>query len=323
MVSQSGLLQRCILAVGLLVAGCDASGPDHAVGTIERHRLNLVADTNEPIAAIHVVEGQEVTAGTVVAVQETRRLEQQLDGARSDADVALGRMQEAESGPRAEQIAAARARLAAAESAYKTIRIELQRAEALLAEQFTSQNSVDLLQGRHDEARAQRDEANVQLDELLRGTRSEQLDQVRAAYAAAKSKVAGLEIDLDRAWLRAPVDAVVESIVFRAGERPQPGQTVVALLATDRLIARVHVPEPLRTRISPGSAARIRVDGHDQEYDGVVRWISSEASFTPYYALTQADRSRLAYLAEIDLPDGVDLPNGIPVEVRFSVTGHE
>ena len=48
-----------------------------------------------------------------------------------------------------------------------------------------------------------------------------------------------------------------------------------------------------------------------------IRWISSEAAFTPYFALTQHDRSRLSYLAEIDLTDGGDLPAGIPVEARF------
>ena len=34
---------------------------------------------------------------------------------------------------------------------------------------------------------------------------------------------------------------------------------------------------------------------------GTVRYISAEAAFTPYYSLTQKDRSRLAYRAEITL----------------------
>ena len=61
----------------------------------------------------------------------------------------------------------------------------------------------------------------------------------------------------------------------------------------------------------------IRIDGHERDYRGRIRWISSEAAFTPFYALTQHDRSRLAYLAEIDLQEDVELPNGVPVEVRF------
>jgi HlyD family secretion protein len=96
---------------------------------------------------------------------------------------------------------------------------------------------------------------------------------------------------------------------------------VIALLASERSFARVHIPEPLRTRLQPGSPARLHIDGHDSEYDGTVRWISSEAAFTPYYALTQQDRSRLSYLAEIEVEAAVDLPVGIPVEVRFPGDG--
>ena len=33
-------------------------------------------------------------------------------------------------------------------------------------------------------------------------------------------------------------------------------------------------------------------------------WNIYEKSFTPYFALTEHDRSRLSYLAEIDLPEG-------------------
>jgi HlyD family secretion protein len=53
--------------------------------------------------------------------------------------------------------------------------------------------------------------------------------------------------------------------------------------------------------------------------NGVVRFVSADAAFTPYYALTQEDRSRLSYLAEIDLPDDAarDIPSGVPVQVSL------
>ena len=50
-----------------------------------------------------------------------------------------------------------------------------------------------------------------------------------------------------------------------------------------------------------------------------VRWINHEAAFTPYFALTQRDRGRLAYLAEVEIEssDSAALPTGVPVEVEF------
>jgi HlyD family secretion protein len=182
---------------------------------------------------------------------------------------------------------------------------------------YVTESQIDILQGRVDEAQARTEESQAQLEDLLEGTRSEQVDQARAAYAASKAVVEDLMLDLSRATVRAPVAGVVESIVFRSGERPAKGQTIISLLASTPTFARVHIPQPLRTRLSSGADALIRVDGHERDYLGRVRWISSEAAFTPFYALTQHDRSRLAYLAEIDLQEDVELPNGVPVEVRF------
>ena len=83
--------------------------------------------------------------------------------------------------------------------------------------------------------------------------------------------------------------------------------------------AAPYVPEPLRVRVRPGLEVSVRIDGIDDALAGRVRSVSHEAVFTPYYALTERDRSRLAYLAEVDLvdPHARDLPTGIPVEVVF------
>jgi len=67
----------------------------------------------------------------------------------------------------------------------------------------------------------------------------------------------------------------------------------------------------------PGKPIEVRVDGVDKTFVGRVRWVSSDASFTPYFALTEHDRSRLSYLAEIDIPDAADLPSGIPLQADF------
>ncbi|HDY8081979.1 TPA: hypothetical protein RQL02_004964, partial [Vibrio vulnificus] len=44
-----------------------------------------------------------------------------------------------------------------------------------------------------------------------------------------------------------------------------------------------------------------------------------EASFTPYYALTEEERSRLMYLAEVDLTEAAHaLPSGVPTQVDLN-----
>lgn len=306
-----------VVALLVSLGGCGTPVADYAVGTLERDRIELAAFSSEPIRMIRVQEGDRVPAGAPLLEQDTAKLDVALSRARADRVRALAVLREAEAGPRAQEIERARSRLAAASSALETARHELERQQSLVSANYTSRSQIDILSSQVDEAIARREEIAAQLDELLEGTRSEQVDQARAAYAAADAVVEDLEIDLSRAVLQAPVDALVEALPYDIGERPQAGRSAVVLLDASRLYARVHIPEPQRTLLNTGSPAQLRVDGYPQDFAGRVRWIASDAAFTPFYALTQHDRSRLVYLAEIDFLESADLPVGVPVEVRF------
>lgn len=150
------------------------------------------------------------------------------------------------------------------------------------------------------------------------GTTVEELAQAEQAVkqAAALREVA--LVDLNRHSLKSPVDGILDSRLFEIGERPGVGQPAVILLGNQQPYARVYVPETLRVRIKPGIKALIFVDGLDAPIGGRVRWVASEAAFTPYYALTERDRGRLSYLAKIDITDTRErLPDGMPVQVEF------
>jgi HlyD family secretion protein len=310
------------LLLSAALFGCD-EGPLYAVGTLERDRIELAADSGEPIVAIPVAEGDRVEAGTRLLEQDPARAEAQLAQARSARDEAVAQLEEAVAGPRAQDIAQGEARLAAAESAVITARQELHREQTLRARNFVSPNRLDVLQGRYDEAMARQREAEAALDQLREGTRTEVVQRARQALARTESRVRELEIQLARTTVTAPLDATVEALPLEIGERPGAGQTVVVLRALGPTFARVYVPEPLRARVDVGVAAEVYLDGRDAPLDARVRWIATEAAFTPYFALTQRDRSRLSYLAEVVLTGEAagTLPVGVPVEVRFPASG--
>ena len=126
------------------------------------------------------------------------------------------------------------------------------------------------------------------------------------------------EIDVDRHVMRAPVDGIVDSRLFELGERPGIGQPVMVMLGGTQPHARVYVPEHLRVQIATGTQALMHIDGVDMPVEGQVRWVSSEAAFTPYFALTERDRGRLSFVAKVDiLEERERLPDGVPVEVEF------
>jgi len=146
------------------------------------------------------------------------------------------------------------------------------------------------------------------------------LRQAEEAVSQADARLASLAIDLERHSSVAPVDAVVDSLLFEVGERPAIGKPMAILLSGQQPYARVFVSESMRVHVRPGTSAKVFVDGLEETLDGRVRWIASEAAFTPYFALTEHDRGRLSFAAKVDILNArTRLPDGVPVEVELLI----
>ena len=259
-------------------------------------------------------------AGDLVLEQDPTRLEKVLAQQLALRDQAAARLAELERGPRPEAIREARARLESAQASAQNAADSLVRAKEIYARDLSDQSTLDLATTRRKTTLAAEQAANESLATLLNGTTVEELQQAAAALKAADAAVDRVQLDLDRLRLFAPVDGMLDKRLYQMGERPQVGATVAVILDTARSYARIYVPEPLRVSVQPGEQLDVRIDGHDQTLKGTVRWVSADASFTPYFALTEHDRSRLSYLAEVDVPGAASIPSGVPLEVDFPVT---
>lgn len=306
-----------MLACALLLAACDRSEKTYMVGTLERNRIELKVESNEPIVAIHVKDGQQVNPGDAVISQDPARAEARLAQLTGQRNQAAARLAELKRGPRPESIREARAQLEAARVNRVNDAANLERTQGVFERGLSSQERLDNARTRFKTSVAQEAAASEALETLLNGTTVEELDQAEAALEAADAQVQAAGIDLERTRIVAPVAGVVDKVLFQLGERPMPGTTIAVLLDSARTFARVYVPEHLRANIKPGASIDVRIDGIDRSFEGRVRWVSADASFTPYFALTEHDRSRLSYLAEIDIPEASDLPSGIPLQADF------
>ncbi|NBB92836.1 MAG: HlyD family efflux transporter periplasmic adaptor subunit [Gammaproteobacteria bacterium] len=297
----------------LVLAGCNGNDEYPVVGTLERDRMALVAEMAEPVTGVHVREGQQVEVGEVLMEQDPRRAEADLARLEAAADRMRRRLDELLRGPRQEAIDEARARLVAAESALRTARDEMQRIERLRDRSLASESQLDSARNTRDQAQGEFDAARAALAALVEGTTAEELDQARAAVREAEAALERQRLTLERLTITAPRAARVESLPFELGETPRPGESLVLLRAVDQPpYARVYVPAELHGQFRPGARVRVRVDGHGDK-PGRVRYIATDAAYTPYFALTEHDAGRLSYLAEIDLEEAGELPSGIPV----------
>jgi HlyD family secretion protein len=287
------------------------------VGTLERDRVEVTVESNEPIIAIPVQDGQMLKTGDLILEQDPTRLERILAQQVALRDQSAARLAELQRGPRSETIREARAQLDSTRASAKNAAASLKRAQEMFARELSNQSTLDLAATRSETAIAAQQAATESLNRLLNGTTVEELDQAIAAVKAAEAAINRIKLDIDRLKVYAPVNGMLDKRLYQLGERPQIGATIGVILDSSRTYARIYVPEPLRASVQPGERLNVRIDGHNQGFTGTVRWVSTDASFTPYFALTEHDRSRLSYLAEVDLPDAASLPSGVPLEVDF------
>jgi HlyD family secretion protein len=307
-----------LLALSPLLLSACSRQPPQALGTLEWDRITVPAPALEKITAIEVREGQQVHAGEVLLRLESAGTQSQLDAAvaqqrRSDAELA-----ELKAGPRREEVTRARAALAAAQAQATDARAQFTRVQKLGAQKLIPESDVDRAQAAADNADAQVRAARAALLELERGTRTEEIAQGRAAVQAAQAQSTSQRVLLGKLTLTAPRDGVIDNLPYRLGDQAPLGAPLVIMLVGDAPYARVYVPEALRAQVKVGSQARVHVEGAAQIWQGTVRMIRSDATFTPYYALTGQDVSRLSYLAEVQLGEEAKaLPAGLPVSAEF------
>jgi HlyD family secretion protein len=306
------------LLVGAALQACDESNGRRVVGFLESDRVEITAENSELITRFAVVEGQAVRKGDLLVEQDTARIDARLAEAEAMLAQSRGRFDELTRGPRREQIIAARANVDGATRELEFRRREYERAKKVFEQHLSSREAVDQAQAALDAAEAALEFEEARLQELLEGTTVEELRQAEGNVRAQEARLALLQVEARRHRAFAPADGIVDSILFEPGEHPLAGQPILIFLTGKQPYARVYVPEEQRVSVAAGTAARIFVDGLAAPLDGRVRWVSSDAAFTPYFALTERDRGRLSFAAKVDILDAQRrLPDGVPVEVEF------
>ncbi|WP_068825771.1 HlyD family secretion protein [Pseudomonas sp. BMS12] len=306
------LLLSCLLLVCL--AGCDST-EERLLGALEWDRVGLPAEASETILSWKVAEGERVEAGQLLLELDPRRQEARLAQARGEVAQAAARLAELSNGARSETIDSARATLARNRAELTDAERNFQRIAALYQRKQVAIAELDRSRAARDQASAATRSAEAQLLELTNGTRPEQLEQAAAALDAARGNLAQLQVGREHLSLRAPRAGLVDALPFKVGDQPPVGAELVSLLVGEAPYARVFIPASVRAQIQVGDAMQVFIEGIEQPFAACVRSIRSEASFTPYYALTGDDASRLMYRAELLLEGEAarQLPAGLPL----------
>jgi HlyD family secretion protein len=190
----------------------------------------------------------------------------------------------------------------------------LESAKANLTEAKATLRETELEYQRKLALRKQRNVAQAEVD-----TAQARRDRAGAATLAAASALTQAKWRLARREGRAPADAVVQDVMFREGESAAPNQPVVSLLPPQNIKVRFFVPEGELAHIAEGGKVHLTCSGCTAELTGTIRFISTEAEFTPPVIYSDQSKEKLVYMAEAT-PDErpEELHPGQPVTVSLA-----
>lgn len=309
------LLASCFI----LLFGCEDKTTELALGTLERDQITFSATANEIIRALPVREGDHVKTGDVLVKLDDKKQQAILAQAQAQYARAQAQLLLLTNGARAEDIAAAKAKsdrakanLIAAEKNYTRINKLFLQGLASVAERDSQLATKDAAAGTYHAE-------NEDLTKLISGARRENIAAAQADVEIAQAKLTLEQQKLDELTVIATREGILDRLPYHLGERVPAGALLALIEAGNAPYARVYIPASSRLDFSISSQVTVFVDGLKEPFEGTVRWIASVPSFTPYYALTEDERSRLMYLAEVALPESAkDLPSGIPAQVDLN-----
>ena len=299
-----------------------ASGPLILYGNVDVRQVSLAFNGSERIATLHVQEGEQVKAGQVLGRLDTLTLKLRLLQAQAQVKVQQQALQRLQSGSRPEEVAQARAQVAAARADFDLAQQQLDRLQAIhrnTAGRAVSLSEIDAALARQRVTLAQLENVRRAQQLTQSGPRNEDIAQAKAQLDMARAASALQQQQLADAELRAPIDAVVRARLMEPGDMATPQRPVLTLAITDPKWVRAYVTELDLGRIQPGMAAGVSTDSQPgQALPGKVGYISSVAEFTPKTVQTEELRTSLVYEVRILVDDRDDrLRLGMPATVRL------
>ncbi|HEX6750430.1 MAG TPA: efflux RND transporter periplasmic adaptor subunit [Longimicrobium sp.] len=309
----------CALALAGSACGGDGDAIE-ATGTLEITELDAAPLQPARVVRVYVREGDTVRAGDTLAALTQTAAVGDVDVREATVQQAQARLSELEAGTRPEEIARARADVAAAAAEADRAARDVERLRPLAAHGTVSRQQFDAAQTAARVAARRRDAAREVLLALQRGPRREQIDAARAQVNSAQAALATSQSTANDLTLTASAPGVVVGRWAEPGEVIAAGQPVVTVGDARHPYTRVYVNERVLPSLRIGDAVTARLDGMpDQAFRGRITSINTRAEFTPRVALTERERADLLFGVRVDFPQGEPmLKAGLPITVTFS-----
>ncbi len=250
-------------------------------GTVEVTEVEISPELSAQVIALYHWEGDEVKQGDPLLDLDKSIVESQLRAAKAASQAAEA------------QTLLARARMENAERDHNRY-LQLYEAKAIAPSVYDAYKTSYT---------------------VAKNTYAASLEQFKTAQAQAST----LQVQLQKTHITSPITGVVLNRSVEAGEVVFPGIVLMTIGDIRNPWVRVYIGEPEIGKVRIGQQASVVVDAYPKRhFSGTLRYISSEAEFTPKNVQTYEERIKLVYEAKVYLSneEGILKP-GMPADVTL------
>jgi HlyD family secretion protein len=255
------------------------------IGTISEHImadavLSPVAEAaispkiTSPIRAFYVQRGSNVKAGQLLAVLENRDLSAQaLDNkGQYTAAQALFEMQTKAQVP--EEYRKAELDVAQSKAQLDLQKQIVEARKKLFAEGAIPGRDYDTAAAALVQAQAAYDVARNHMNALKDVSEAATIQQAQGQLSSAKGKYLAAEAQVSYSEVRSPIAGVVTDRPLFPGETANSGSTLITVMDTSSLYAKVHLAQTVAQQLKVGDAASVVIPGKDEPVPAKVDLIS-------------------------------------------------
>ncbi len=288
------LLSFAVLGISLFSA-CDSDNERIMYnGRLDNELIRIAAKSAGNIDSLQIEEGESVKKGQKLVVIDTDKAQAQL------------RRQKAQMEELNVNLITLNAQINQVKAQMKLAKETLAKTEKMLTEGAATEQ--------------QRDELQTQVEVY-----KAQLQALESNHRLIASKKAQIEaaMDLTRlniadAKMSSPINGVVINKYFEADEFVTPGRVILEISDLSEMEATIYVPLTDLGNLKLNQQADVFIDSREAPFQGRIRWIASEAEFTPKTILTKETRTTLVYAVRLAVENEEDmLKIGMPVDVAF------
>lgn len=302
-----------------VVEGCSDNTPATFQGYAEGEYVHIAAAFSGTLDTLAVQRGTQVKAGALLFRLESQNESAARNEAAERLKQAAAQLENLKKGKRPSELDAIRAQQAQAQAALRLSETQLRRMEKLLGSGAVTREQLDQARSSYERDRARLAELDAQALTARLGARVDEISAAAAETDAARAALAQAEWRLAQKSVSATEDGIVDDTLYVQGEWVPAGAPVISLLPPKNVKIRFFVPETTLGALHIGQGVTVTCDGCGAPIAAQIRFIASQAEYTPPVIYSKETRSKLVFMVEAwPAPqDAVKLHPGQPVDVAL------